>query len=262
MEMFPPERSRHDVTGRRWSMIPIGMRIRASLGGRPCSPVREPTAVPRAAILLEAWSEIEDQVSARHGFAIIAVVSCGPAGSTQGDRLQKERTMRKILAATFVAGTALVCASLANGADIRTYETPDTRDGVKIGYLECGIGGGVGYVLGSAKELDCVFRSARDSEPSDRYTGTIRKLGVDLGFTTRSRMLWAVFAPTAGYHHGSLSGIYKGATAEATVGAGIGANILAGGTAGSIHLQTVSVTGQIGLNVAATGTSMTLTSVD
>jgi hypothetical protein len=87
-------------------------------------------------------------------------------------------------------------------------------------------------------------------------------MGVDLGFTTRSKLVWAVFAPTAGYHHGSLSGLYQGATAEATLGVGIGTNILVGGTSGSIHLQTVSVTGQLGLNVAATGTSVTLTSVD
>ena len=84
-------------------------------------------------------------------------------------------------------------------------------------------------------------------------------MGVDIGFTTRSKQVWAVFAPTAGYHHGSLAGLYQGASAEATVGAGIGANILVGGTAGSIHLQTVSVTGQLGLNLAATGTSVTLT---
>lgn len=170
--------------------------------------------------------------------------------------------MRKILAAALVAETALLCASLAYAADLRTDRTPDARDGVRIGYLDCEVGAGVGYVLGSAKELDCVFRSARDSEPLDRYAGTIRKLGVDLGFTTRSRMLWAVFAPTAGYHHGSLSGTYGGATAEATIGAGVGANILVGGTAGSVHLQPVSVTGQIGLNVAAAGTSITLTSVN
>lgn len=170
--------------------------------------------------------------------------------------------MRKILATALAAGMALLCASLAKSADPRTGQAEDARDGARIGYLECGVGGGVGYVLGSAKELDCVFRSARGSDPSDRYTGTIRKLGVDVGFTTRSRMLWAVFAPTAGYHHGSLGGIYKGATAEATVGVGIGANILVGGTAGSIQLQPVSVTGQLGLNVAATGTSMTLEAVN
>lgn len=141
------------------------------------------------------------------------------------------------------------------------YEEADARNGVKIGYLTCDIGGGVGYVLGSAKEVGCVFTSV-DGARSEEYAGALRKMGIDLGFTTRGKMVWAVFAPTAGYHAGSLSGLYQGATAEATVGAGIGANILVGGTSGSIHLQTVSVTGQLGLNVAATGTSMTLTAVN
>jgi hypothetical protein len=144
-----------------------------------------------------------------------------------------------------------------------TYsEEPDQRNGVKIGYLECEIGGGVGYVLGSAKEMDCTFHSTVGRARVDHYTGAIRKMGVDLGFTTRSRLVWLVFAPTAGYHRGSLGGLYQGATVEATVGAGVGTNILVGGTSGSIQLQTVSVTGQLGLNLAATGTSVTLTSVE
>ena len=42
------------------------------------------------------------------------------------------------------------------------------------------------------------------------------------------------------------------------MGAGIGGNVLVGGTSGSIHLQLLSLTGQFGLNLAATGTSMTL----
>ena len=90
----------------------------------------------------------------------------------------------------------------------------------------------------------------------------MRKLGIDLGFTTQARMVWLVMAPTAGYHHGSLAGLYQGATAEATLGLGVGANVLTGGTSGSINLQLVSLQGQVGLNVAATGTSMTLTSVN
>lgn len=44
--------------------------------------------------------------------------------------------------------------------------------------------------------------------------------------------------------------------------AGVGANLLVGGTSGSIHLQTVSLTGQLGLNVAAGSASMTLTPAD
>lgn len=167
--------------------------------------------------------------------------------------------MKVLFAAAIAAPLALATATLALAADMRGSD-PDDVGGVKIGTLSCDIGGGVGYVLGSAKEVDCVFRSTKGR--TDTYTGSIRKLGVDLGFTTRQRLVWAVFAPTAGYHRGSLSGLYGGGTVEATLGAGIGGNILVGGTSGSIHLQMLSVTGQIGLNVAATGTSMTLRAVN
>lgn len=175
--------------------------------------------------------------------------------------------MKKILAGVCLAPLGFAGVQMASAADVQTYDEPelvrlDDRGGVKIGYLDCRIGGGVGYVIGSAKELDCVFQSTIGSRSTEAYVGVIRKMGIDLGFTSEGRMVWAVFAPTAGYHHGSLSGLYSGATVEATIGAGVGANILVGGTSGSVHLQTVSATGQLGLNVAATGTSMTLTSVN
>lgn len=173
--------------------------------------------------------------------------------------------MKNFGMALTVASLALAGAQAASAADMTPGYTPpaaydqDAEGGVKIGNLTCDIGGGTGYVLGSSKQADCVFRSTVGSELLDNYTGEIRKLGVDLGFTTRSRLIWAVFAPTAGYHRGSLAGLYVGASAEATLGAGVGANVLVGGTSGSIHLQAVSVTGQLGLNVAAGSASMTLT---
>lgn len=164
--------------------------------------------------------------------------------------------------AALTAGTAARAADMQMGEPVPTYEQPDDRGGVTIGYLTCDVGGGAGYILGSAKEIDCVFQSTVGAKRTDHYSGAVRKMGVDLGFTTRSKLVWAVLAPTAGYHKGSLAGLYQGASAEATVGAGIGTNILVGGTSGSIHLQTVSVTGQIGLNLAAGGASMTLTAVN
>ncbi len=174
--------------------------------------------------------------------------------------------MQKILAAALSALPLATSAGSAISADTitRVEPAPTFREngasgGVRIGYLDCTIGGGVGYVLGSAKDVECAFTSAIGSEPLDRYVGVVRKMGIDVGFTTRSRLVWAVFAPTAGYHLGSLGGLYQGATAEATLGAGVGANILVGGTSGSIHLQTISLSGQLGLNLAATGTSVTLT---
>ena len=165
------------------------------------------------------------------------------------------RTIATIVAAATLAQAFVTAAYAAD--PVATYQEQDDYDGVKIGMLSCDVGGGVGYVLGSAKNLDCTFSSTKGKQ--DHYTGVIRKMGVDLGFTTQGRLAWAVFAPTAGYHRGSLGGLYQGATAEATIFAGIGTNVLVGGTSGSIQLQTISVTGQLGLNLAATGTSITLT---
>ena len=172
--------------------------------------------------------------------------------------------MNKKLGAVLALTLAQTLAYTASAADmvIRDQEPVyvergGDRDGVKIGMLTCDVGGGLGYVLGSAKSVDCVFKSTRGQQ--DVYSGVIRKMGVDVGFTTQGRIVWAVFAPTAGYHQGSLGGLYQGATAEATVGVGVGTNVLVGGTSGSIQLQTISISGQIGLNVAATGTSVTLT---
>ena len=76
------------------------------------------------------------------------------------------------------------------------------------------------------------------------------RIGIDLGFTTGGRIIWAVFGTTNRYA-GMLSGRYVGATAEATVAVGLGANVLVGGSHGSVALQPVSVQGQSGFNIGA-----------
>jgi hypothetical protein len=64
-------------------------------------------------------------------------------------------------------------------------------------------------------------------------------------------LAWAVFAPTQQLGLGDLSGNYGGVTAGATVGVGLGANVLYGGSNNSIALQPLSVEGSVGLNVFA-----------
>jgi hypothetical protein len=46
-------------------------------------------------------------------------------------------------------------------------------------------------------------------------------------------------------------GTYLGATASATVGVGVGANVLIGGSGNTISLQPLSIEDNTGLNVAA-----------
>jgi len=71
-------------------------------------------------------------------------------------------------------------------------------------------------------------------------------------------MVWSVVAPTLNPAPGSLSGSYGGVTASATVGIGVGANVLVGGSGNSIALQPLSAEGTTGLNVAAGVAEMTV----
>ena len=118
----------------------------------------------------------------------------------------------------------------------------------KAGTLTCDISAGIGLIITSKKEVTCMFTPSQPG-PREVYTGSITKFGLDIGATAGGEMVWAVFAPTD-RHFGALAGHYGGATAEATVGAGLGANVLIGGSNRTIALQPVSVQGQAGLNLA------------
>ena len=109
---------------------------------------------------------------------------------------------------------------------------------------------GASFIFGSTRELRCVFRTSPGDE-GDRYEGSIQKYGLDLGFTGHAILEWTVLAPSRGLPSGALAGRYYGVSADASVGIGGGANVLAGGSGNTISLQPVSVQGQTGLNAAA-----------
>ncbi len=150
--------------------------------------------------------------------------------------------MKKLLAAA-----ALACGmGLAAGAH---------ADSVKVGTLTCDEEGGWGLILGSNRAVHCTFESA---DTSERYEGSITKVGVDVGYKNAGVIIWAVIAPTNHVGPGALAGTYVGATASATVGVGAGAHALVGGSDKSITLQPLSIEGNTGLNVAAGVAGLTL----
>ena len=106
-----------------------------------------------------------------------------------------------------------------------------------------------GLIIGSSKGLECVFHPAGGGDQG-HYVGSVKKLGIDIGVTNEAFVGWLVFAPGV-VDPDALEGTYIGATAQATVGLGLGANVLVGGFRKSIALQPVSLQGQTGLNVAA-----------
>ncbi|AWM86312.1 DUF992 domain-containing protein [Microvirga sp. 17 mud 1-3] len=142
--------------------------------------------------------------------------------------------------------TASLAAALVLVASTGIGEA-QAQSRVRAGVLTCNVSGGIGLILTSQKSTACTFRPRRG--PAEHYVGVIRKFGLDVGATGRGVITWAVFAQGRPVR-GSLAGSYVGATAEATVGAGLGANVLVGGSNRSIALQPVSVSGQTGLNFA------------
>ena len=88
--------------------------------------------------------------------------------------------------------------------------------GVRIGTLTCDVAHGWGHVVTSSRQLNCLYHP-RHRAP-ERYTGTLSKYGVDLGYTRSGSMIWEVIAPTSNVGRGALEGRYAGASANATVG--------------------------------------------
>lgn len=149
--------------------------------------------------------------------------------------------MRPVNVKKYASGFAIGLAVAAAAA------LPAVAAHVEIGVLTCNVAGGPGFIFGSSKDIECTFKGPRIVE---RYYGSINKFGIDLGFTDKSKIVWTVFAPTKDIGPGALAGSYGGVSAEATVGLGVGANALLGGSHNSVALQPLSVSGQEGLNIA------------
>lgn len=145
----------------------------------------------------------------------------------------------------------LLFASVAAVATLAGGGYAQAADRVEIGVLDCAVKAGTGFIFGSTKDLACTFDPAGDDRKNEAYFGTIDKWGVDIGFTNQTIMKWAILAPTTdNYQPGALAGNYAGVSAEATVGVGLGASALVGGSSETIVLQPFSVQAQDGLNVA------------
>ena len=128
-----------------------------------------------------------------------------------------------------------------------------------MGVLTCKTSASLGLIIGSHQKLRCNF-SPDNAGPPENYVGHINRLGLDLGVKAGGVMAWGVFAPTNGLHHGALAGTYVGGSSSASLGVGVGANALIGGSHRSIAFQPLSVEGQVGVNLALGIAGLTLRS--
>jgi len=151
------------------------------------------------------------------------------------------KTLAGIAAATLTLATAMPASAVER---------------VKVGDLRCEVSAGLGLIITSSRELECSFITPRGV--TEHYFGKIQKFGLDIGATNAGVLDWDVFSATEGPRHDALAGDYAGVDASATVGAGLGANALVGGSNRAFALQPISVQGQTGLALAAGVESLTL----
>jgi hypothetical protein len=147
---------------------------------------------------------------------------------------------RNAFAAAGIAAAALAIASTAPAG------AQPAR--IQVGSLNCSLSSSLGLVVGSQRNVACIFHT--DNVPDETYQGTLSRVGLDIGATSGGKIVWAVFAGTNRFM-GMLNGTYVGASGEASIAVGLGANVLVGGSHRSVALQPVSVQGQVGLNIAA-----------
>ncbi|HRO02232.1 MAG TPA: DUF992 domain-containing protein, partial [Terricaulis sp.] len=76
--------------------------------------------------------------------------------------------------------------------------------GVNVGTMQCEVDGGWGHVIASTRDMTCVFRPVDGG--AEHYRGELRRYGVDLGYTSDSKLIWGVVAPTSDMTRGALEG--------------------------------------------------------
>ena len=128
---------------------------------------------------------------------------------------------------------------------------------IKSGILDCDVSAGVGLIFTEKQTMNCKF-TPLGGGPVDHYIGSIDEVGASIGATEGGVLVWSVLSAQQGVPAGALAGKYTGLSANASVGVGLGENVLIGGNNNSFMLQPTSYEGQVGLNVAAGVTTVTL----
>jgi hypothetical protein len=65
----------------------------------------------------------------------------------------------------------------------------------QTGTLNCDVSGGIGFIIGSQRQVNCLFTPSYPAPP-EQYVGTITKVGLDIGVTAAGSLVWAVHMST------------------------------------------------------------------
>jgi hypothetical protein len=114
-----------------------------------------------------------------------------------------------------------------------------------------------GYILASQKSLDCVFLNKEGTE-SAQYTGTIDKVGIDIGYTKAVHTIWRVYSLGNVRGPNNLGGTYVGEQGTAAAGSQAGGNWIYGGANAEVGMLASGIVKDAGYNLAAGVAAMTI----
>ena len=124
---------------------------------------------------------------------------------------------------------------------------------VEIGVLTCKSvpGSRVNLLIRSTTDVDCVFKDGAGKSESYQGESGIA-LGLDLSFKSEETFAFTVISSStadAGSH--ALAGKYIGGKASASLGVGLGAAVLVGGSDDNFGLNPIAVGSNQGVGAAA-----------
>ena len=157
--------------------------------------------------------------------------------------------MSKCLSAAAAVAFALTAGACMQQSTPQQLNTTNANSRIFIGSLTCNIAGGTGYVLGSSKSMDCVFLG-KDGVSTAQYSGTINKVGIDIGYTKAMHTIWRVYSLGSDRAANALSGTYVGEQGTAAVGSQAGGNWIYGGPNAEIGMIASGIVKDAGYNLA------------
>jgi Protein of unknown function (DUF992) len=166
--------------------------------------------------------------------------------------------MKMIVKATVVASLAAsVAGCTMSQSTPQQLNTANVNSRIYIGSLNCNVGGGTGYILASAKSLDCVFLN-NDGTQSAQYVGTIDKVGIDIGYTRAVHTIWRVYSLGNVRGPNNLGGTYVGEQGTVAAGTQAGGNWIYGGPNAEVGMLASGVVKDAGYNLATGVAAMTI----
>ncbi len=165
--------------------------------------------------------------------------------------------MNRLLSAAAAATLVLSLGACMQQSTPQQLNTTNANSRIFIGSLSCNVGGSTGYVLASQKSLDCVFLS-KDGIHSAQYTGTIDKIGIDIGYTKAVHTIWRVYSLGSDRGPYDLSGTYVGEQSTVAAGTQAGGNWIYGGPNAEIGMLASGVVKDAGYNLATGVAAMTI----